>query len=741
VTKTFRDLAVHPALCDALEAKGITNPFPIQELTLPLALEGHDLIGQARTGTGKTLAFGLPLLQRLDPSTKATQALVVVPTRELCLQVYEDLKIGAELGLTSISVYGGVGYDEQIDALTTGVHIVVGTPGRLLDHLNRGNLDLSNVTQLVLDEADEMLDMGFLPDVERLVEACQGEDRHTMLFSATMPTPIVKLARRYMDHPTFTRADDSHEHDTVPTVEQHFFQVHRMDKPRLLARILQDQDRGGVYVFVRTKHMADRLVNELEDLQTPSIAIHGDLRQSTREKNLDRFREGKATVLVATEVAARGLDVHGVTHVVNYDCPDDEKMYLHRIGRTARAGESGKAITFAEFNEVDRLNVIRKKVGALDTEVVQAFSTSPVLAERFRLPEIRPWDHLTTEAQEREANRSGSRRGGNARKGGSSSETAAPSSGDRGRTRTANREAPAAEPAEPVTAAEPAGEPAAERPAREDRGGGRRREGRSDGRPKSGRASEGRGGDRDASRDRRPRESTRGNTDDERRDERPGSDADSGRGATRTRTRTRARTQQDRTRQDRTDGDSTDRHSTDRDRSRDEEPRRERSRSDGGDRKPSDTDGRSGARERSSSSGRTRARTRGRSSEDRGSTGQQRGSGRGSQDADESNRDERGGRERSGGGDRTREGERSGGGGKRRSRGGQSRGGGSGQNRGSGSGGGQNRGGERRDRDQRSSGREQPSGERAPAVAARGEEARGEGQPQRARRVRVEHLP
>jgi len=744
VTKTFRDLAVHPALCDALEAKGITNPFPIQELTLPLALEGHDLIGQARTGTGKTLAFGLPLLQRLDPSTKATQALVIVPTRELCLQVYEDLKIGAELGLTSISVYGGVGYDEQIDALTTGVHIVVGTPGRLLDHLNRGNLDLSNVTQLVLDEADEMLDMGFLPDVERLVESCQGDDRHTMLFSATMPTPIVKLARRYMDHPTFTRADDSHEHDTVPTVEQHFFQVHRMDKPRLLARILQDQDRGGVYVFVRTKHMADRLVNELEDLQTPSIAIHGDLRQSTREKNLDRFREGKATVLVATEVAARGLDVHGVTHVVNYDCPDDEKMYLHRIGRTARAGESGKAITFAEFNEVDRLNVIRKKVGALDTEVVQAFSTSPLLGERFRLPEIRPWDHLTTEAQEREANRSGSRRGGNARKGGSSPQKAAPSSGDRERTRTSKSEAaPAAATApaaasEPADASGPADERAAERPAREGRGGGRRREGRSDGRPKSGRASEGRGGDRDASRDRRSRASTRGGTDDDarrderpekRRDERQGPDADSGGSATRTRTRTRARTQQARSRQDRSDRDGSEQDHSDRARTQDEGARPE----------PQDADGRNATQERSASSGRTRARTRGRSGEDRSSAGQQRGGGRGSRSADDTNRDERAGRDRSGGGDRTRDGERSGGGGKRRSRGGQGRGGGSGQSRGSG--GGQSRGGERRDRDQRSSGREQPSVERTPAVAARGEEARGEGQPQRARRVRVEHLP
>jgi len=402
VTKTFRDLGVDPALCDALAEGGITHPFPIQELTLPLALEGHDLIGQARTGTGKTLAFGLPLLQRLDPSSKHTQALVIVPTRELCLQVYSDLEIGAALGLTSISVYGGVGYDEQIDALTAGAHVVVGTPGRLLDLLNRGVLDLSHVTQLVLDEADEMLDMGFLPDVERLVESCQGEDRHTMLFSATMPTAIVKLARRYMDHPTFTRADHEQK-NTAPLVTQYFFEVHRMDKPRLLARILQSKDRGGVYVFVRTKHMADRLVNDLEELRIPSIAIHGDLRQSTREKNLDRFRSGQATVLVCTEVAARGLDVTGVTHVINYDCPDDEKMYLHRIGRTARAGEAGVAITFAEFNEKDRLNVIRKAVGATETEVQQVFSTSKQLVEMFELPEERPWDHLSTKAGSDEA--------------------------------------------------------------------------------------------------------------------------------------------------------------------------------------------------------------------------------------------------------------------------------------------------------------------------------------------------
>ncbi len=389
MTATFRDLGVDDALCDALEAKGITHPFPIQAMTLPMALTGADLIGQARTGTGKTLAFGLPLLQRIDPAVRKTQALIVVPTRELCVQVHDDLSIGSALGITSVAVYGGTPYEEQTAALEGGVHVIVGTPGRLLDHLNRGSLDLSAVGALVLDEADEMLDMGFLPDVERLIEQCPT-NRHTMLFSATMPTAIVRMARRYMVSPTFTRADLT-EGETAPNVEQHFMQVHRMDKPRLLARLLQTPDRGNVYVFVRTKHMADRLVEELGELGAEAIAIHGDLRQTTRERNLDRFREGKVSVLVATEVAARGLDVDNVTHVVNYDCPEDEKMYLHRIGRTARAGRAGVAVTFVEHNEVERANLIRRAIDRTDLEVVATFSTSPELVELFDLPAEVPW--------------------------------------------------------------------------------------------------------------------------------------------------------------------------------------------------------------------------------------------------------------------------------------------------------------------------------------------------------------
>ena len=410
VTATFRDLGVDAALCDALEAKGITHPFPIQAMTLPMALAGNDLIGQARTGTGKTLAFGLPMLQRIDIAARRTQALIVVPTRELCVQVHDDLAIGAKLGIRSIAVYGGTPYEEQTAALESGVHVVVGTPGRLIDHLNRGTLDLADVRALVLDEADEMLDMGFLPDVERLIEACPV-DRHTMLFSATMPTAIVRMARRYMVSPTFTRADLT-EGETAPNVDQHFMQVHRMDKPRLLARILQAPERGNVYVFVRTKHMADRLVEDLEGLGCDAIAIHGDLKQATRERNLDRFRAGKVSVLVATEVAARGLDVDNVTHVVNYDCPEDGKMYLHRIGRTARAGHAGVAITFVEHSEMERANLIRRTIDRIDLEVRAMFSTSPELTELFGLPDEVPWARSVGRRRSPEESDRGGRGGG-----------------------------------------------------------------------------------------------------------------------------------------------------------------------------------------------------------------------------------------------------------------------------------------------------------------------------------------
>ncbi|MDQ3932874.1 MAG: DEAD/DEAH box helicase [Actinomycetota bacterium] len=398
--KTFRDLGIAQPLLAALEEQSITDPFPIQELTIPLALAGTDLIGQARTGTGKTLAFGLPLLQRVDVAGDGVQALVVTPTRELCLQVTADLaEAGAKAGTRVGAFYGGVPLEPQQHALRSGlVDVIVGTPGRLLDHVRRGTLDLSGVRMLVLDEADEMLDMGFLPDVEQLIHQC-ADRRQTLLFSATMAPEVVALARRYLSHPTFIRAD-ADEQQVAPDTEQHFFLVHRLDKPRVLARVLQSPQVGLAAVFVRTKRMADRLVEELRDLAVNATAIHGDLRQARRERNLDRFRAGRSEVLIATEVAARGLDIEGVTHVFNYDCPDDERMYLHRIGRTGRAGAAGVAVTFATFNEVDRLNVIRKALGVADEPLQEVFSTSQLLTERFGLPAETPWGRFRGDREE-----------------------------------------------------------------------------------------------------------------------------------------------------------------------------------------------------------------------------------------------------------------------------------------------------------------------------------------------------
>ncbi|MDQ3030066.1 MAG: DEAD/DEAH box helicase, partial [Actinomycetota bacterium] len=375
--KSFADFGVDEQLCSALAAAGITTPFPIQELTLGMALSGADLIGQARTGTGKTLAFGIPLLQRATRDDIRTQALVIVPTRELCLQVRDDLdQAGADKGVAVVAAYGGRAIEPQAEAIAKGAPIVVGTPGRLLDLLRRGTLTLSTVTALVLDEADEMLDLGFLPDVEQLIQAT-ADQRQTMLFSATMPSAVVALARRYMRKPTFLRADVE-EVRIGPDTVQHFFSCHRMDKPAVLARILQTPGRDRCLVFSRTKRMADILAEELRQRGINAAPIHSDLRQDARERAMARFRNGTIDVLVATEVAARGLDISDVSHVVNYDCPDDEKMYLHRIGRTGRAGAAGVAITLAVWNELARLEMIKKALG-VQTETHEVFSTSPIL--------------------------------------------------------------------------------------------------------------------------------------------------------------------------------------------------------------------------------------------------------------------------------------------------------------------------------------------------------------------------
>src|SRR4051812_5053104 len=386
ILTTFRELGVLPEIADALERVGITTPFPIQEMTLSVALMGTDLIGQARTGTGKTLAFGIPVLQRTvaphDPdhadlaAPDKPQALVVAPTRELALQVSNDLTVAsADRGTRVLTVYGGVGYDHQLDTLKAGVDVVVGTPGRLIDLMNRRALDLSHIKVLVLDEADEMLDLGFLPDVERLISRTP-ETRQTMLFSATMPGAIVSLARTHMRHPMNIRAESGDAQQTVPATAQFIYQVHDLDKPELIARILQAENSGLTIVFTRTKRAAQRLAEDLEERGFAASPLHGDMQQVSREKALRRFREGKLKVLVATDVAARGIDVEGVTHVINYSCPEDEKTYVHRIGRTGRAGASGIAVTFVDWADVTRWKVINKMLDLPFDDPAETYSTS-----------------------------------------------------------------------------------------------------------------------------------------------------------------------------------------------------------------------------------------------------------------------------------------------------------------------------------------------------------------------------
>ncbi|MCR6031496.1 DEAD/DEAH box helicase [Nocardioides sp. zg-579] len=374
-----------PEICDALERHGISTPFAIQEMTLSVALLGTDLIGQARTGTGKTLAFGIPVLQRsVSPTDPAyadlpqgkPQALIVAPTRELALQVSNDLHIAsADTGLRVLTVYGGVGYDTQLDTLQSGVDIVVGTPGRLIDLANRKALDLSHVHALVLDEADEMLDLGFLPDVERILKMTP-ETRQTMLFSATMPSAIVALARTHMRHPMNIRAESSYDTTMVPATAQFIYQAHDLDKPEIIGRVLQAEDAEKIIVFTRTKRQSQRVADDLVERGFSASPLHGDMAQVAREKALAKFREDKIRVLVATDVAARGIDVRGVSHVINYTCPEDDKTYVHRIGRTGRAGATGTAITFVDWADLHRWKMINKTLDLPFDEPVETYSTS-----------------------------------------------------------------------------------------------------------------------------------------------------------------------------------------------------------------------------------------------------------------------------------------------------------------------------------------------------------------------------
>ena len=374
---TFKDLGIDQDIYQALEGRGITSPFPIQEQAIPLALTGQDIIGQAKTGTGKTLGFGLPLIQSLgiDPE-KGAKALVVVPTRELAIQVAEDLKLACSNRSTTVAaIYGGKAYEGQIAEIDAGAQIIVGTPGRLIDLSKQKKLDLKHIQFMVLDEADEMLDLGFLPDVEKLF-AYTPESRQTMLFSATMPGAIVSLARRYQNKPVHIRVNDPDEGLTKADIKQFVYRAHALDKDEVVGRILQAEGRGKTIIFCRTKRQAAKLADELIDRGFNASALHGDMSQEAREKSMANFRSGKKDILVATEVAARGIDVDDVTHVINYSVPEDEKAYLHRVGRTGRAGRLGIAVTFVDWEDLARWTHIDKELQFGQPDPTETYSSS-----------------------------------------------------------------------------------------------------------------------------------------------------------------------------------------------------------------------------------------------------------------------------------------------------------------------------------------------------------------------------
>ncbi|WP_300010312.1 DEAD/DEAH box helicase [Pseudonocardia sp.] len=399
---TFASLGVRPEIVKALAEANIVHTFAIQELTLPLALAGEDVIGQARTGMGKTLGFGVPLLQRVTPPSEqpaatadgeaadrtkdVPQALVVVPTRELCVQVAQDLAdAGKHLGIRVTAIYGGRAYEPQLAALRKGVDVVVGTPGRLLDLAEQRHLVLGRVKALVLDEADEMLDLGFLPDVEKILRMLPDQ-RHTMLFSATMPGPIIALARAFLTRPTHIRAEEPDSGSTHENTTQHVYRAHAMDKVELLTRVLQAEGRGLTMIFARTKRTVQRVADDLADRGFAAAAVHGDLGQGAREQALRAFRSGKVDVLVATDVAARGIDVTDVTHVINYQCPEDSKTYVHRIGRTGRAGKTGVAVTLVDWDELHKWKTISDDLGLDKPEAPETYSTSPHLFTDLSIP-------------------------------------------------------------------------------------------------------------------------------------------------------------------------------------------------------------------------------------------------------------------------------------------------------------------------------------------------------------------
>ena len=382
MSTSFAGLGLPADLDAALARDGITYPFPVQALTIPDGLAGRDLCGKAKTGSGKTLAFGLPLLCRIGTARPGhPRALVLVPTRELATQVTTALRpLGEVRDRTVRAVYGGVSMDPQVSALRKGVDVVVGTPGRLIDLMERDELSVSDIEVLVIDEADRMADMGFMPQVQKIVYRMQ-QPHQTMLFSATLDGAVKRLVDRYMDDPVFHAVAETEP--TVEEMEHRFLLVHQMDKVKVAAAIARGVER--TLVFVRTKRGADRLVSQLRREGVRALPIHGDLRQGARERALADFTSGKVAVLVATDVAARGIHVDGVDVVVHYDPADDHKAYLHRSGRTARAGESGVAVTLQLWNQENDTRVVQRRLG-LDVPVIEIFSNDP------RLSDLANWD-------------------------------------------------------------------------------------------------------------------------------------------------------------------------------------------------------------------------------------------------------------------------------------------------------------------------------------------------------------
>ncbi|CAN7533016.1 DEAD/DEAH box helicase [Terrabacter sp. LjRoot27] len=356
---SFADLGLDDKVLKALRDVGYEYPSPIQEATIPALLDGRHVVGLAQTGTGKTAAFALPILSRLDLKQKKPQALVLAPTRELALQVCEAFeRYAAHLrGVHVLPVYGGQAYGVQLSALRRGVHIVVGTPGRIMDHLEKGTLDLSELRFLVLDEADEMLKMGFADDVETIL-ADTPDDKHVALFSATMPAQIRRISKKYLQDPVEITVKTTTS--TAPNITQRYLTVSYPQKVDALTRILEVENFEGMIVFVRTKNETETLAEKLRARGFSAMAINGDIAQNQRERTVDQLKSGKLDILVATDVAARGLDVERISHVVNYDIPTDTESYVHRIGRTGRAGRSGDAISFVTPRERHLLKAIEK---------------------------------------------------------------------------------------------------------------------------------------------------------------------------------------------------------------------------------------------------------------------------------------------------------------------------------------------------------------------------------------------